>query len=297
VLKEYIFDPASQQISVLEGKTTQITIYATRTAYSCFGAVFALNGDPEKSIGIEAVGKNNEYEESTSDQNGQFRLRGLLPNTEYTISIKKSNERLERSSPENIRVKIIESDLQGVDFVVFRKSNKFDLTGVVNTTRDVLFALKVELFQESQSSEIPIKVIPLGPLNFFSFSNLDVKEKYSVRVQTTLSPKSYNYEIKKIPVDITYPNTYLGINFDVTVRTLSQDITNAPVFLLVAIVASILGYFYNKQIQVFIATYIGQKVKKEEIKQSSSEDEDQWLSDKAKQSKYAKRPKGSFKKQ
>jgi len=236
-------------------------------------------------------------ESRSSAKTTVWSTRGILPNTEYTISIKKSNDRLERSSPENVRVKIIDSDIQGVDFVVFRKSSKFDLTGTVNTTHDALSALKVELFQESQSTETYIKAIPLGPLNFFSFPNLDIKEKYYIRVQTTLSPKVYNYEVKKIPVDITYPNTHLNINFDVSVRTLSQDITNAPVFLLVIIAASVTGYFYNKQIQVFIAPYIRQKGRKEETKPKSSageEDDDQWLSDKALKMKYTKR--GSIKK-
>lgn len=44
----------------------------------------ALNGEPEPSVGIEAIGSGSpqctEYhEETNSESNGQFRLRGLVP--------------------------------------------------------------------------------------------------------------------------------------------------------------------------------------------------------------------------
>ena len=44
----------------------------------------ALNGEPEPSVGIEAIGSGSPqctefHEEATSESNGQFRLRGLVP--------------------------------------------------------------------------------------------------------------------------------------------------------------------------------------------------------------------------
>ena len=55
-----------------------------RVAFSCFGTVTALNGEPEPSVSVEAIGIGNqrcsEYqEEANTESNGQFRIRGLLP--------------------------------------------------------------------------------------------------------------------------------------------------------------------------------------------------------------------------
>ena len=59
-------------------------------AFSCFGAVTALNGEPEASVSVEAVGTGSqqrcaEYqEEANTESNGQFRIRGLLPGVDFT---------------------------------------------------------------------------------------------------------------------------------------------------------------------------------------------------------------------
>lgn len=63
-----------------------------RVAFSCFGTVTALNGEPEGSVSVEAIGiapdRCAEYQEdATSEANGQFRIRGLLPGVS-TIHIK-----------------------------------------------------------------------------------------------------------------------------------------------------------------------------------------------------------------
>lgn len=54
-----------------------------RVAFSCYGAVTALNGEPEPSVTVEAQGVGDDcahfLEEATTEANGQFRIRGLLP--------------------------------------------------------------------------------------------------------------------------------------------------------------------------------------------------------------------------
>lgn len=51
-----------------------------------FGTVTSLSGDPEVGVVVEAVGTGGEHpdcsqlqEESTSEANGLFRIRGLQP--------------------------------------------------------------------------------------------------------------------------------------------------------------------------------------------------------------------------
>ena len=55
----------------------------TAANFSCFGMITSLNGEPEPSILVEAVGKGEGdcgllQEESKTEQDGTFRIRGLL---------------------------------------------------------------------------------------------------------------------------------------------------------------------------------------------------------------------------
>ena len=82
-----------------------------RVAFSCYGIVTSLNGEPESSVAIEAVGVGEsctEYqEESSSEANGQFRIRGLLPQCEYIVGLKSVHgSNIERTLPQNMHVKV-----------------------------------------------------------------------------------------------------------------------------------------------------------------------------------------------
>lgn len=52
-----------------------------RVAFSAFGSVTSLNGEPEDGVVVEAVGQGScpQQEEATTEANGQFRVRGLQP--------------------------------------------------------------------------------------------------------------------------------------------------------------------------------------------------------------------------
>jgi hypothetical protein len=54
-----------------------------RVAFSCFGIVTSLSGEPEGGVIIEAIGTGdackNQQEEAISEVGGQFRIRGLQP--------------------------------------------------------------------------------------------------------------------------------------------------------------------------------------------------------------------------
>ncbi|KAF7481642.1 nodal modulator 3 [Marmota monax] len=81
MMKEFRFEPSSQMIEVQEGQNLKITITGYRTAYSCYGTVTSLNGEPEQGVAVEAVGQKDcsmYGEDTVTDEEGKFRLRGLL---------------------------------------------------------------------------------------------------------------------------------------------------------------------------------------------------------------------------
>jgi hypothetical protein len=81
----FIIKTQTQTIKVEEGDEMQIVLKAKRIAFSCFGYVRSLNNATEPFVGIEAIGtttsSENEttkgYEETQTDNNGNYRLRGL----------------------------------------------------------------------------------------------------------------------------------------------------------------------------------------------------------------------------
>jgi hypothetical protein len=61
-----------------------------RVAYSAYGVVTSLNGEPEEGIVVEAVGQDKcsqFQEESSSEASGQFRIRGLQPEVNILLHL------------------------------------------------------------------------------------------------------------------------------------------------------------------------------------------------------------------
>lgn len=81
-------------------------------SFSVYGAVASLNGEPEANVLLEAVGINtcsNLQEEASSETNGKFRIRGLLPQCEYNIRMKTGpgvNSNIHRIAPHDTVVKV-----------------------------------------------------------------------------------------------------------------------------------------------------------------------------------------------
>lgn len=82
MMKEYHFDPPSLMINVREGESIQKKVSGKRVAFSIFGTVTSLNGEPERNLLVEAQGQTNcsmLQEEAETEDNGSFRIRGLQP--------------------------------------------------------------------------------------------------------------------------------------------------------------------------------------------------------------------------
>lgn len=79
---------------------------------SVLGTVTSLSGKPEEGITLEARSVSRGfYEETITDSDGKYRLRGLLPNTEYTIKAvlkvdKPGLPKIERASPGSVSIEV-----------------------------------------------------------------------------------------------------------------------------------------------------------------------------------------------
>lgn len=89
MMKEYRFDPPSKMINVVEGATVNVNLFGNRVAYSAYGSITSLNGEPEVGLLVEVQGQGNcssLQEEATTEENGNFRIRGLQPTVNIYIN-------------------------------------------------------------------------------------------------------------------------------------------------------------------------------------------------------------------
>ncbi|KAL9643447.1 hypothetical protein ABK040_010062 [Willaertia magna] len=171
MLKEYEFKPSSQYITLGEGKDETVVLEHKKVGFSVFGNVKSIGSEPESNVVVQAIAKEQgEYEETTTDQNGQFRIRGLKPNTNYHIVLGTHNTNIERFSPKQIVIEQTSND-DSLDnnFIVFRQSI-LQFTGevgnIVNQTEeitiDLMTATNNKQFRVIDSQKLPIT-------GFFSF--------------------------------------------------------------------------------------------------------------------------------
>ena len=75
------------------------------------GTVTLLSGQPKRGVSVEARSESKGYfEETVTDSAGNYRLRGLLPDTDYVIKVAKrdsmGSSNIERASPDSVAVKV-----------------------------------------------------------------------------------------------------------------------------------------------------------------------------------------------
>ncbi|MCL4120383.1 UNVERIFIED_CONTAM: hypothetical protein GTU68_024146, partial [Idotea baltica] len=148
MMKEYTFEPPSKMVQVEGGATVHVQISGVRVAYSILGQTISLSGEPEGDVMVEAIGTGEKclglQEEALSDAHGAFRIRGLAPNCDYTLQLKKGtgvNEHVDRSLPATRSVRIESDDFRGIKVVVLRPFLQMDVTVYVTTDRRYLPSL------------------------------------------------------------------------------------------------------------------------------------------------------------
>ncbi|KAK5899861.1 hypothetical protein CesoFtcFv8_009289 [Champsocephalus esox] len=228
MMKEFRFEPASQMIAVEEGQNLSIDITGIKTAYSCYGAVQSLSGDAERDVAVEAVGQADcsiYSEDTVTDQEGRFRLRGLLPGCKYLIQLRaEGNDHIERALPQYRAVEVGSNDIEGVNIIAFRQINQFDLSGNVHTSPEHLATLSVKLYK-SDNMDNPINSISLGQSLFFNFPPLDRDgESYVLILHSTLSRFQFDFTLPQVTFTSNGYHKHITLTFNPTRKVPDQDV-------------------------------------------------------------------------
>uniref|UniRef100_A0A8D0GN98 Prealbumin-like fold domain-containing protein n=1 Tax=Sphenodon punctatus TaxID=8508 RepID=A0A8D0GN98_SPHPU len=246
MMKEFRFEPSSQMIEVQEGQNLKITITGYRTAYSCYGTVSSLNGEPEQGVSVEAVGQK--------ECGGKFRLRGLLPGCVYHIQLKsEGNDHIERALPQHRAIEVGNRDIEEVTILAFRQINQFDLSGNVITSSEHLPTLWVKLYK-SENLDNPIQTVSLGQSLFFHFPPLlRDGENYVVVLDSTLSKSQYDYTLPQVSFTTMGYHKHITLVFNPTRKLPEQDIAQGSYIALpLTLLLLLAGYNHDKLIPLLL---------------------------------------------
>ncbi|XP_057966723.1 uncharacterized protein LOC131156786 isoform X2 [Malania oleifera] len=240
LLKEYAFSPPAQAIELGSGESKEVIFQATRVAYSATGMVTLLSGQPKEGVSVEARSESKGYyEETVTDSSGNFRLRGLLPDTIYLIKVVKrddlSGTMIERASPESVSVKVGSEDVRGLDFLVFEQPEQTILSCHVEGERieELHSHLRVEIKSASDPSKIE-SVFPLPLSNFFQVKDLP-KGKHLLQLQSSFPSSTYRFESDVIEADLEkHAQIHVGpLKYTIEEDHHKQELTPAPVYPLI----------------------------------------------------------------
>uniref|UniRef100_I3KRK4 NODAL modulator 1 n=2 Tax=Oreochromis niloticus TaxID=8128 RepID=I3KRK4_ORENI len=257
MMKEFRFEPASQMITVEEGENLSIDITGIKTAYSCYGMVQSLNGDAEWDVAVEAVGQGDcslYSEDTVTDEEGRFRLRGLLPGCKYLIQLRaEGNDHIERALPQHRAIEVGSSDIEGVNIIAFRQINQFDLSGNIITSPEHLPTLSVKLYK-SDNLDNPINSVSLGQSLFFHFPPLDRDgESYVLMLYSTLSRSQYDFTLPQVSFTSTGYYKHVTLTFHPTRKVPDQDVAQGSYIALpLTLLLLLAAYNYEKVIPLML---------------------------------------------
>lgn len=233
----------------------KISIKGIRVAYSCYGFVTSLNGEAEQGVIVEAVGDKPEcnQEESKTEPDGSYRIRGLQPKCTYQIRLKSEvNPHIEKAAPQYQELVVKDSDFTGINIIAFRRNNQMDVSGNVVTEEEFLPHLKVRLYRDD-NPDSPIHTSSLGPVSFFYLPSLQMtNEKYLLRLESTLSKAAYEYDLPEISFQTNKSYKHFTFHFTPKRKSLEQELSQSSVLALpLAILIGVAIYNYQKLLPVF----------------------------------------------
>ncbi|XP_061844241.1 BOS complex subunit NOMO1 [Nerophis lumbriciformis] len=256
MMKEFRFEPSSQMITVEEGQLLSIDITGIKTAYSCYGAVQSLSGDAERDVAVEAVGQGDcslYSEDTVTDEEGRFRLRGLLPDCKYLIQLRaEGNDHIERALPQQRAIEVGSSDIEGINIIAFRQINQFDLSGNVITSPEHLATLSVKLYK-SDNLDNPINSVCLGQSLFFHFPPLDRDgEGYVLMLYSTLSRTQYDFTLPQVSFTSTGYHKHVTLTFNPTRKVPDQDVAQGSYIALPLTLLLLLAAYNHEKVIPFL---------------------------------------------
>ncbi|KAI3526880.1 hypothetical protein L1887_06146 [Cichorium endivia] len=270
LLKEYAFSPSAEAVELGSGESREVVFQATRVAYSAMGVVTLLSGEQKEGVSVEARSElKGFYEETVTDSSGSYRLRGLHPDTTYTIKVaRKSGSTIERASPDSVVVQVGYEDMKGLDFLVFEKPDVTLVTGTIDGDRmkELHGHLRLEVRSATDPSNIE-SLLPLSLSNFFQVKGLP-KGKHLLQIRSSLSSNAIRFESQVIEVDLEKHTQFHipRLEYKVENDNHKQELTPAPVYPLIIGVLVIVLFISMPRLKDMYQTNVGVASTKKDVR-------------------------------
>ncbi|XP_034651028.1 nodal modulator 3 [Drosophila subobscura] len=267
MMKEYKFEPNSKMIDIKDGETSQVTLIGKRFAYSIFGTITSLNGEPFDGVNVKATADEScqrQQEEATSETNGQYRIRGLQPGCKYTVRVVPDSDKVERSLPLEHEVSVGHEDVRDINLVAMSPLKIVDITARVTATLNEHYkSLRIVMYRRGNSDSpvfsqrVGTPVNPKARLNpgmtiFFPRIPLDGKS-YIVELQSTLSDKTYTYKLPSASFVADRGSVFIQLDFKPEVRAAETDLNQNSISALVLIALVAIAFFKQDLATSFLA--------------------------------------------
>lgn len=272
MMKEYRFEPASKIIDIKDGETVRVELNGKRVSFSVFGSVNTLNGEPFADVIVEARSEDRcgqHQEEATTEPNGQYRIRGLQPGCEYSISVRTDGETaalVDRTIPTEHKVTVNKEDVHSIDIVAISPISYVDVIARINAASNEHYkTLRVQLYKKeagpsdnpiySQRVESPLNVKSRdnpGIMVFFPRIPFDGKT-YVVELTTTLSDKNFRYTLPVQTFQANRSTIFFELNFEPEIRLNEGDLNQNSLSALILLGLVIIAFFKQDLAADFLA--------------------------------------------
>eukprot|EP00771_Trimastix_marina_P003856 gnl/Trimastix_PCT/569.p1 GENE.gnl/Trimastix_PCT/569~~gnl/Trimastix_PCT/569.p1 ORF type:complete len:1195 (-),score=440.27 gnl/Trimastix_PCT/569:175-3759(-) len=286
VFKEYVFQPASVSVPLEDGALEEVTFTARRVAFSLHGRAVYPTGEACDQIQILAQPLDNTLgvalEEATPDEEGHFRVRGLVPHASYRIVPRlKADAALKavRTVPAELEVTMGGEDREGVVFAVLPIDAKqgaiqgavqwrFTAQGKDTPALTSYASIQVELRRGTTLHTAPLHVAQMNPIpkvglpltlpdeiDFpFAFHRLAPGDYLLV---AKLQGVAGDIESSPMPVRLTgdAPHAFATLCLDPRAATAPRENYAGPIILFLLLVGACAGaYAYFKALGSSAAT-------------------------------------------
>ncbi|KAH8394787.1 hypothetical protein KR222_006026 [Zaprionus bogoriensis] len=273
MMKEYKFEPNSKIIDIKDGETIEVVLTGKRFAYSIFGTITSLNGEPFPEVNVQATASEScqhQQEEAISESNGQYRIRGLQPGCTYVVRVVTDDEKVARSIPENHSVTVGNEDVRDINLIAMNPIKIVDITARIMTSHNDFYkSLRIVMYRKGAHDSPVYSQRVASPLNpkasfnpgimvYFPRIPLDGKT-YVIELQSTLSEKTYSYKLPSYTFVANRTSVYARFDFKPEVRTTEADLNQNSIGALV-LIALVAIAFFKQDLAVNFLTFVWDKL-------------------------------------
>eukprot|EP01107_Rhizomastix_libera_P005965 TRINITY_DN20072_c0_g1_i1.p1 TRINITY_DN20072_c0_g1~~TRINITY_DN20072_c0_g1_i1.p1 ORF type:complete len:1142 (-),score=355.75 TRINITY_DN20072_c0_g1_i1:22-3447(-) len=257
-LKEYSFVSPAQSVTIAPESDGTVDFVAKRIAFSVFGTVKSLDGRPASGVMVAAKSAD-QFEEVTTDANGNFRIRGLRPGTSYTVTSVPGSG-LISSLPLSFSIPSMPSDdVKNVSLIALLGTSGFRVSGHADSKfesehKDRKIDMKVEMCSKGRPCHT---ATPLPNTNFVEFNEIPQGE-YTVRAICT----SYSFRCKSTEDAITVgPSTSpFKVSCTCSPYSNSSELTNVPIASILLLISLVVGFVFREKVISVARKLMGKEV-------------------------------------